>query len=507
MIRGTKRSCVSGADTQEANKNKVDLALMAKLHNRWDVEVVDAATGEVKQRARGYNVILNRWWSVVPNGSGPSWMLYGRGTGTPSASDTGLFSRIGTISSIGGTLDQSTLDQGFISWQYAGQLGPSDAVGETITEVGLSTGSSNSEAVTHAMLTDMNGNPISIIKTATDIVHIYATVFLHIVTDRYANGKIRLTTQVSWMRGLNLGSTYHGVRLYQTMNYTENNAVLKFSSKNYDAATKTMALAFQQATVSTANYTGGLLMMIFGKIVDSYYGYEAWLVMFPAGKSQILSEAIGTGNGTTQDYKTKFAFPTDATVYVDGVAQTSGVTVFADHPTQSSRLDRFLAPIAMLAGPDKLVIWDNFVVSDHTGKAIAAGAEVMYEKTVDGLVIDWLVFSGATAAGNVTIYASDDLETWTDVGSTMSSSTWWTIPAPYNAAKYYKVRNNKGSSITLSGGARSGYDGYAIRFDSPPAAGAVITADYKTPMIPKDDNHLMDVSMSVTFGEYTGEEI
>lgn len=131
----------------------------------------------------------------------------------------------------------------------------------------------------------------------------------------------------------------------------------------------------------------------------------------------------------------------------------------------------------------------------------------MYEKAVDGLVMDWIVLSGASAAGNVTIWASNDLETWTDVGSTMSSTNWWTVPAPYNAAKYYKIKNNRTSgNIILNGGARSGYDGYAIRFDTAPAAGAVITADYKTPMIPKDDNHLMDISMTVTFGEYSGEE-
>lgn len=505
MIRGTKRALVSEPDTGTPNKNKIDLALMAKIHNRWDVEVVDAATGEVKQRARGFNVICNYWWQVIPNASSNvNYLHYGRGTGTPAATDTALFSRIGYKGFNSSSFDASTLDQGFVSWQYLAQLAPADAVGETITEVGLAA-STTSGLLTHAMLEDMNGNPISITKTATDIVNIYATVFLHLTTDRYANGKIRISTQVSWMRGPNMSSSYQGVRLCQTSDQNTNSAFVRFSSKNYSSSTKTMSIAFAQATVSDANYAGGLLMMIFGKMVDSYYGYEAWLIMFPASKSQIINESIGTGNGTTQNFRTKFAFPSEATIYVDGVAQTSGVTVRPDHRSQSARLDRFLAPIAFVTTPDKLVIFDNFVATSW--KYIAGGAELITEKLVDGLVIDWLVFSGATASGNVTIYASDDLETWTDVGSTMSSSEWWTIPAPYNAAKYYKIKNNKGSNITLSGGARSGYDGYAIRFDTPPAAGAVITADYKTPMIPKDDNHLMDISMTVTFGEYTGEEI
>ena len=507
MIRGTKRAMVSEPDTGTPNKNKIDLALMAKIHNRWDVEVVDAATGEVKQRARGFNVICNGWWQYVPIGYGFGTIHYGRGSGTPSASDTALFSEIGTKSGTT-TYDVSTLDQEFVSWTVSCQLAPGDSVGETITEVGLCEWSSSSYPIfTHAMLEDMNGNPISIIKTATDIVNIYATVFLHITTDRYANGKNRLTKEVAWMRGFSAYEKgYNGIRALQAADRS-NSVFSKIASHSYDSSLKKTTMAATQLSASSANVSGGLLCLVYGYLQNNSYpeNWKNFMILFPASKSQILNEAVGTGDGSTQNFKTKFAFPSDATIYVDGVAQASGVTVVADHPSLSARLDRFLAPIALVTA-SKLVLLQN--VAGTVGWSLAPSEERMYEKAVDGLVMDWIVLSSATAAGNVTIWASDDLETWTDVGSTMSSSQWWTIPAPYNAAKYYKIKNNKTSgNIILNGGARSGYDGYAIRFDTPPAAGAVITADYLTPMIPKDDNHLMDVSMTVTFGEYTGEEI
>ena len=507
MIRGTKRAMVSESDTGTPNKNRIDLALLAKIHNRWDVEVVDAVTGEIRQRARGFNVICNGWWSNIPNASGSiNYIQYGGGSGTPAASDTALFSRIGS-KSVSTTQDTSTLSQDFVSWQFSIQLAPADAVGETITEVGLAA-SASSGLLTHAMLQDMNGNPISIAKTATDIVNIYATVFLHLTTDRYANGKIRITKNVSWMRGFSsdVGSSYARISVAPYSNCTTKVDSATLSAASYSAATKTRTMTFVQFPAASGNGSGGDLFIAFGYYLNSSWADDrnAYLIMFPANKSQILNEAIGTGDGSKQNFKTKFAFPSDATVYVDGVAQSSGVTVVADHPTLNANLDRFLLPISLTN--DGLVLFYDFVNSNSFGDGIAAGAEMLYEKAVDGLVMDWIVLSGATAAGNVTIWASDDLETWTDVGSTMSSSQWWTIPAPYNSAKYYKIRNNKSSIIQLYGGARSGYDGYAIRFDTPPAAGAVITADYKTPMIPKDENHLMDVSMTVTFGEYTGEE-
>ena len=43
----------------------------------------------------------------------------------------------------------------------------------------------------------------------------------------------------------------------------------------------------------------------------------------------------------------------------------------------------------------------------------------------------------------------------------------------------------------------------AVVFDAPPAPGAVITADYHTPVIAKDENHVFDVSMTIHCGEYT----
>ena len=65
------------------------------LHNKFEIEVVDAATGELKQKAYAYNVIVNYYFSSRLTGSplGVSadllrYIALGTGMGTPAITDT-----------------------------------------------------------------------------------------------------------------------------------------------------------------------------------------------------------------------------------------------------------------------------------------------------------------------------------------------------------------------------------------------------------------------------------
>jgi hypothetical protein len=42
-----------------------------------------------------------------------------------------------------------------------------------------------------------------------------------------------------------------------------------------------------------------------------------------------------------------------------------------------------------------------------------------------------------------------------------------------------------------------------VHFDTPPAAGAVITMDYDTDSVAKDENHVFDLTLTIQLGEYT----
>ena len=73
----------------------------AVLHYRFDVKVVEAVSGKIKQTAVGFNVITNYYFNSRLTGSPLSktadlfrYIAVGTGTGTPAVTDTALFSHL-----------------------------------------------------------------------------------------------------------------------------------------------------------------------------------------------------------------------------------------------------------------------------------------------------------------------------------------------------------------------------------------------------------------------------
>jgi hypothetical protein len=145
------------------------------IHNRFDVHIDNIETGEHRELV-GYNIILDQMWTRLCEGSGYfSYIHFGTGTGTPTPERTRLFSHLGTRRAV---TEETIKAFPVSSWKRKIVLNPEEFVGSTITEVGIAHYSSSNDLVTHAMLKDSEGNPISFTKTSTDVVTIYATVFI-----------------------------------------------------------------------------------------------------------------------------------------------------------------------------------------------------------------------------------------------------------------------------------------------------------------------------------------
>lgn len=490
--------------------NPLQVSFRARIHNKFLVEVIDADTGELKQKAQAFNTVLNKWWDY-PDVSIDN-LSYGRGSGTPSPSDTKLFDPIASPS-VSGSVDTSTFDQGYISYSCSVQLGPSTAVGENITEVGLCKHYSSGNyryvvLVTHAMLQDMNGNPISIHKTDTDIINIYGTVFLHFDPVGYQNGSILQAEGSSFLGRFCGGYSYssdnkiklYGSALFNNDSTGESSApAVSAGTPTWDKATKTYKIPFGRAAVTTANVAGGLCMLYFVSH-SGILGSSAaeFFTIRPTGLSSILGEAVGTGDGETSQFQTKFNFPLNATVYVDGVAKTEGVSVFPDCPYATS-MHRYFLRLSNNCTKDRIFA---SALQSSSSRSIGANSTAFFEYLFYNAVpISNLTF----AATNVSLYASDDLDQWDLIGTTGSSTTSRTleIPEAYGNKRYWKVVT-KSNAVSISGGQGKDLNTYAIRFDEPPANGSVITIDYDTPMIPKDEDHVMDMSLSFQLGDYTG---
>lgn len=163
-----------------------------KIHNYFDIQVVDAETNEVKQDTRSYNVVCN---AFAPELYKKQMMYtnaicYGEGTGTPAATDTALFGYLDKKECVvSSSIDENTRTY---TRTLTYVMPPSDHNGKTITEIGLLRHVNYSNPLlTHAMIVDENGNTKGILKTDKDKLIITAKLFVVL-------GELPAGTVVDW---------------------------------------------------------------------------------------------------------------------------------------------------------------------------------------------------------------------------------------------------------------------------------------------------------------------
>lgn len=499
MVRGRKRDLVKA--------HKVEADLSASIHNRFDLEVIDVRTGKVRQRACAENVICNQLWTRLLAGYVYfSYIHYGTGSGTPSSADTALFSFLGC-----GTVAEATESLDLPGCAYALrkqiQLSETAAVGESLTEVGIAYGTAANSLCTHAMLQDMNGNQISIQKTNTDIINIYATVFVHWPEEYYRGGIQFCASTGGFLLSLAGGgySIYSpqyaqltiGRRLYSGSYHVgqsgQNEYAYVSSTRQVNVESKTMTFTYERFPIAAGNWAlgaHGVAIFCYASGSNSKTPeYPAfWLDTsgdwFPG--TVVSGEAVGTGDGETKDFATAFDLPTNATVYVDGVAAPE-VTV-ESVPLGASEMARYLHCVTV----------ENGVAYPSLNK------DALYPGTYYNPYWRYglrTVECYAYYYSAIKLEASDDLIHWSEVYYSDRVGGTVTIPEELRYSKYFKFSSGNSSSWFSPIDAVS-LTGKNIHFQTPPPAGAVITADYTTKCIAKDESHVFDLTVTIHFGEY-----
>lgn len=502
MLRGNKRPVPKAVlITPPPKVYSMHENLDVKLHNRFDIEVIDSTTGGLKLHAMAENVICSQLWTrMFTPATYFNNIHYGTGAGTPSSADTSLFTFLGYAApSTRDDVYTYDWDNGIVSLTRKIQLSETTAVGSTLTEVGIGYDSGRTTLCTHAMLKDMNGNEISIEKTSTDIINIYATVFLHFGTTGYDSGTIKVAhyegnTFFLWALGM------YASRIISRAIFSRNWFAVETSSTDpvffksptlsYSAASKVLTVTVPRLAVAEANVTG-IRQITFGDyFIWSPSGttyYMSCPIFFVEPENSVMStaltgEALGTGDGSTTDFKTAFPFIDGTpTVYADGVKQT-GVTFSTSSPAFTQ------TPI----GPDSLLkfvkqVAGTIIVPSNSFGFAAVGATTIYE-FVDRAHCTITSFSPS----NCTVYVSEDMETWTKLTTYTGSFThrYWKLVTSNNTGGIYSV-------------VYSGVNENNVHFATAPASGAVLTIDYTTKRIAKDVNHVFDLSATFSFGEYT----
>lgn len=507
-------------------RNNYDLNV--KMHNRFDIEVVDSLTGKVKETAQAENVICAALWTKMFTPTTFFYYIhYGTGSGTPATTDTSLFTFLGSIY-IDGTNDQYKYDSvnGVLSLTRKVQILESVAVGSTITEIGIAYGSSANNLCTHAMIKDMNGNQISIAKTSTDIINVYATIFAHIPATGYDNGKLKFTITnnfkyfykgpnlFSWLLRGDIAGGNRGVLLNDLGGNSgialdsSSGRTLSGATTTYDATNKKCIITMSRLAADKMNNFSGFMNL---QVVDSYYTgsitrYAPVIRLDTEGswypETVIQGEAVGTGDGITTDFATKFNYAENATVYVNGVADSNVSVQKIPHKIVTPELGFDAISFESVTGSGYISprIHIPYMNSNDGTVSRLESQSIYYNRLYEYGISKFSLFGAI-------VECSDDQVTWTEIARNNSNS--WivvTVPEVNRHSKYWRL-----TSIFE----RQYYDidgmifatappTTNIHFSVAPASGAVITADYHTPVIAKDVNHVFDLTVTLTLGEYTG---
>lgn len=485
------------------------------IHNRFDIEVIDSRTGKVRQKAQAYNVICDNYWKFLRDDwAAAKYILYGSGSGVPQTTDTALFKQIGDIG-LGSPETGIDYKAGVSYCTRKGVLLETSAVGETITEVGLR-GTLYSPyrelLTTHAMLQDMNGNPLSIVKTETDIINFYSTIYVHWKPGGY-NGVYFL------------GSPDSGSLMWKFLGGNTNDS-LKYNNQTWftkgdygsvsqvdgvygysvnDPGAKTWTFTCPRLRASEGN-SGGLGWLACGDNTSSsvYYRSTSSFLANLQGAYPIIGETVGTGDGETLAFATAFDLPMDATVYLNGEEVESGVRVNYE-PLTVEPMKYFLR----IAGvtPEGEIIPHPVIPRRIEANATHYFYNPLHEV---GLYSFYNSYSSYTSYVRISVSFSDDMVNWSP-SYTAYQDNRRIIPEAYRHCKYVRiVGGSSGSSQDYNYGVKFYFSdevvGKPIVFDEAPPVGSVITIDYTTPMVPKDENHVYDFKLVVHYGEYSEEQ-
>ena len=438
----------------------MEIKQKVNLHNRFDIEVIDGKTGEVKQRAEAYNIVLDQMYTRLCGGSSYFGNIhFGTGTGTPTASRTSLFTHLGTKTAVNEELIKAIPVS---SWKRKIVLNPEEFVGSTITEVGIAFGATATNLVTHAMLKDSEGNPISITKTDTDVITIYATVFVTFDTsnpDLFYISMPTGNTLVNYLIGGGTAPTgsFGLLELINSFARLGSTANATWAS---DVANKQRKTNVPRFGVTVGN--GHV------KILDFTNVFALTLPSTGIFSGQPYSDVpVGVGDGARVAWDLPSANIRQASiaVKVDGVATTEYV-----------KEERFALPIRR-ANPASLPAdTGNGVALTPDGLTMA----VAHLTTPFITTYDWTEGAWVKRANPASLPASVGRGVALTPDGLVMVVAHLTTPF---ITTYKHIPTTK------------------VLFNTPAAGGAVITADYVVDGVHKTDQYVIDASFAIQFGE------
>ena len=458
------------------------------MHNEFDVVVTDVKTGKVKQKAKGYNIILNQFWTYfISNGYPMVGSIYfGSGTTPPVVTNTTLTTPIDKKSTTDVSTDTSTFyEDGVIKIKKTIRLEAGEYTGYSISEVGFG---SYLNLGTHSLLKDTNGNALTIEIGATDVVDIYGTFYTKFNSTNSIDMEMNTTKKGLWNALTQVNgkfaiykSKYYSAKIFPFSMMTQNQQVLNASTSytvSYDAPNKKITLTVPNLIPSVGNIGGLKSINLDGLIVT--------LPQASFTQPVIVKESLGSGNGTKKDFKPAFPYIMDnstAKLYVNDVEVSASFDF--------DRCGSQCGGLYYAAGVNVISVGDAFVSDDY----IKGYADIIFENPAYEI---WPLVSFVLSYGK--IYASNDMSEWDYVGNSGSVDI-------YGSYRYWKISPaTEGTAwqFSLIKGSADCTANLVVHADTPPADGSTVTLTYQPSCIAKDSNHIVNnVKVEISFNEYT----
>lgn len=465
------------------------------FHNRFDI----VKNGEWVGYAE--NIILNQMYNRICNFN--SYFVnihFGTGSGTLTPDRTSLFNHLGTKTAV---VEETikALPTSKVTKKIV--LMPEEYVGQTITEVGVAYGSSASNLVTHAMIKDAEGNPLSIEKTGIDVIEIYATIFVTLID---SNGVTFFNESIfSTKRESNV------LFEYLISERTSLSPTIMLESHNREDRMpyiSTIAKKTPSVSVNTANRTRTYSVR-FG-VDEANYGASIYSVSLEGICRKVLNIAhtlsghiIGVGDGVQDTFEIPHSI-TNPVIKVNGSINTDNIVTVFDEPNH--RISPMLFAEELFPEDYQLNVWAE-PYADYSVTFEASRYLVSWKNKVS--------LRGKTLTMQMR-GRSSDLTSHLELETSEDGSNWTTrltLSGTYTAGLrerqilvdwddlYYRLRAVNGFR---EGNLWIEPDESKISkvvFNTPPAIDDVITIDGTLPYYPKDENYVVDVTFELQFGE------
>lgn len=481
-----------------------------KLHNRWDIIKTNIKTGK-KTKAFGENIILNQFWNrylSVNNATCLSYIHVGSSTTTPTATDTQLGAKFTHYASANELFDTSQWKtEGVIARQLSCRIQPNTYVGQTVSEVGFAYGTTATNLMTRSLLSDMNGNPLTITIGADEVVDIYGTFYFKI-SQKHNNNEVNIflinqhgtsnaiACKTAWNQNQIIYSAggFAGVSsikpLFVTSRFTFKPESVFASDVGvaYDVLNKAVTFSPPNIGTSQNNITGGIASMFIGgcQFITPCTGFP---------QSVITKEVVGTGDGETADFQTAFGLilnNSTAKVFVDDIEVPTTIDFEKPHPN---------TPLYSLIEYDELS--DGILVSG-ANNAWATNESILFQNPYHAEV----GIATFVNAVYMNMYASDDGVNWELAAVRSAASPGTTsVNAAYHYKRYWKLSPYGADTYPAFGATgitQVGTISKNVHLSIPPAAGSTVTVTYQPNVLAKDSNHIIkDIKLTLSFGEYT----